>query len=91
MDKGRLVCLRTQAQRAIHGYEVSSNNLCVEYKCPRTQEPGYVKISEITRTHKASRKQEQGRAQTLPELLALAKKRGYKPGWAYKIFYGRKS
>ena len=70
---------------------VSSNNLCVEYKCPRTQEPGYVKISEITRTHKASRKQEQGRAQTLPELLALAKKRGYKPGWAYKIFYGRKS
>jgi len=29
-------------------------------------------------------------ARTLPELLALAKKKGYKPGWAYKIFYGRK-
>ena len=70
--------------------EVSKNNLCVKYQCPRTQEPGYVKISQIKRTHKASRKQEQGRAQTLPELLAIAEKRGYKPGWAYKIFNSRK-
>ena len=36
------------------------------------------------------KRKEQGRARTLPELLALAKKKGYKPGWAYKIFYGRK-
>tara|TARA_R100000406_G_scaffold5271_5_gene3640 strand:+ start:1967 stop:3325 length:1359 start_codon:yes stop_codon:yes gene_type:complete len=36
------------------------------------------------------RRKEQGRARTLPELLALAKKKGYKPGWAYKIFYGRR-
>ena len=70
--------------------KVSANNLCVEYQDPRTQKPGYAKISDITRTHKASRKQEQGRSQTLTELLALAKKRGYKPGWAYKIFNARK-
>ena len=36
------------------------------------------------------KRKEQGRARTLPELLALAAKKGYKPGWAYKIFYGRK-
>ncbi len=36
------------------------------------------------------KRKEQGRARTLPQLLALAKKKGYKPGWAYKIFYGRK-
>jgi hypothetical protein len=36
------------------------------------------------------KKKEIGRARTLPELLALAKKKGYKPGWAYKIFYGRR-
>ena len=69
---------------------VSKNKLCVEYQDPRTQKPGYAKISEIKRIKKASRKQEQGRAQTLPELLAIAEKRGYKPGWAYKIFNSRK-
>ena len=35
-------------------------------------------------------KREQGKARTLPELLALAAKKGYKPGWAYKIYKGRK-
>ena len=31
-----------------------------------------------------------GMARTLPELLALAKEKGYKSGWAYKVFYGRR-
>ena len=31
-----------------------------------------------------------GMARTLRELLALAKEKGYKSGWAYKVFYGRK-
>ncbi len=30
-------------------------------------------------------------ARTLPELLALAKARGYSPGWAYKIHNARSS
>lgn len=34
-------------------------------------------------------RQAQGRARTLPELLALAKQRGYSPGWAYKIHSAR--
>lgn len=34
-------------------------------------------------------RRDQGRARTLPELLALAKQRGYSPGWAYRIFHAR--
>ena len=44
----------------------------------------------LERIEKKEQRKEIGRARTLPELLALAKKKGYKPGWAYKIFYGRK-
>ena len=44
----------------------------------------------LERIEKKEHRKEIGRARTLPELLALAKKKGYKPGWAYKIFYGRK-
>lgn len=35
------------------------------------------------------RSREQVAARTLPELLALAKARGYAPGWAHKIFHAR--
>jgi hypothetical protein len=44
----------------------------------------------LERIEKKEKRKEIGRARTLPELLALAKKKGYKPGWAYKIFYGRR-
>ena len=43
------------------------------------------------RRQKREQRKEIGRARTLPELLALAAKKGYKPGWAYKLFYGRKN
>jgi len=36
-----------------------------------------------------ARKQERGAARTLPQLLALAKERGYSPGWAYRIHQAR--
>ena len=35
------------------------------------------------------RKSGQGAARTLPQLLALAKERGYSPGWAYRIAAAR--
>ena len=47
-------------------------------------------LRELKKEEVRQRKKEQGKARTLPELLALARKKGYKPGWAYKIFYGRK-
>ena len=34
-------------------------------------------------------KRKQQAARTLPQLLALAKERGYSPGWAYRIFQAR--
>ena len=33
----------------------------------------------------------QGRARSLPDLLQLAKERGYSPGWAYKVYAARGS
>jgi superfamily II DNA or RNA helicase len=34
-------------------------------------------------------RREQGRARSLPDLLQLAKERGYSPGWAYKVYAAR--
>ncbi len=38
---------------------------------------------------KIERKRERARAQTLEDLIALGRQRGYKPGWAYHIFAAR--
>ena len=37
----------------------------------------------------SARKRERGRARTLSDLLALAKERGYSPGWAYRVAASR--
>ena len=56
-----------------------------------TQREGELKeMRRLDALDRIEKKKEIGRARTLPELLALAKKKGYKPGWAYKIFYGRR-
>jgi superfamily II DNA or RNA helicase len=63
----------------------------VKPKRPITEEQG--RLRELRREDAIERREkrkEQGRARTLPELLALADRKGYKRGWAYKIFYGRK-
>jgi len=46
-------------------------------------------LTELRREAVRAAKRDQGRARTLPELLALAKQRGYSPGWAYRIFHAR--
>jgi len=46
-------------------------------------------LTELRREAVRAAKRDQGRARTLPELLALAKQRGYSPGWAYRIYHAR--
>ena len=46
-------------------------------------------LQELRREAVRASKRDQGRARTLPQLLALAKERGYSPGWAYRIFHAR--
>jgi superfamily II DNA or RNA helicase len=63
----------------------------VKPKRELTQREGELKeMRRQDAIERREKRKEQGRARTLPELLALAKKKGYKPGWAYRIFYGRK-
>ena len=63
----------------------------VKPKRELTEREGELKeLRRLDALDRIEKKKEIGRARTLPELLALAKKKGYKPGWAYKIFYGRK-
>ena len=38
---------------------------------------------------RTNNRREQGRARSLQSLLALAKERGYSPGWAYKVYASR--
>jgi len=46
-------------------------------------------LKELQREAVRQRTTERKRARTLPELLALAKERGYSPGWAYKVHQSR--
>lgn len=46
-------------------------------------------LKELQRVAVRQRTTERKRARTLPELLALAKERGYSPGWAYKVHHAR--
>jgi superfamily II DNA or RNA helicase len=49
-------------------------------------------LQELAREAVArTRRRDQGQARTLPELLAVAKQRGYAPGWAYRIHQARSS
>jgi len=38
---------------------------------------------------RVTKRREQQAARTLPDLLALAKRRGYSPGWAYRLWHSR--
>jgi len=46
-------------------------------------------LQELRRSEMRQARRSQGAARTLPQLLALAKERGYSPGWAYRIHQAR--
>lgn len=45
---------------------------------------------ELVELQRRQQRRQIGRARTLEQLKAVAKERGYKPGWAYQIYNGRK-
>ena len=46
-------------------------------------------LQQLTREAVRQRTAERRKARTLPELLALARQRGYSPAWAYKVHHAR--
>jgi hypothetical protein len=46
-------------------------------------------LQELKREGIRQRVTERKKARTLPELLAVAKERGYSPGWAHRVHNAR--
>ena len=65
---------------------------CVFPLTPRVVEEVEGTLEEVDRAAvQAARKREQGYAQDLAALLAIEKRRGYKPGWAHHVWIARKA
>jgi superfamily II DNA or RNA helicase len=60
---------------------------CAPIARPMRQEAG--ELQELQRSEMRAARRAQGQARSLPQLLALAKERGYSPGWAYRIYQAR--
>jgi len=60
---------------------------CSSIPRPMRQVAG--ELQELRRSEVRQARRKQGAARSLPQLLALAKERGYSPGWAYRIYHAR--
>lgn len=56
----------------------------------QTEDGELIQISQAM-FERRQKRMEQGRAQTLEELIAMGKQRGYHPQWAYRIYHSRKN
>ena len=61
---------------------------CVPIKSRKIQQLAG-ELQELRRDAARATRRKQQAARTLPQLLALAKERGYSPGWAYRIYHAR--
>jgi uncharacterized protein (DUF2126 family) len=69
--------------------QVAHDIYAIKHEYHRTdQEPIWQDPKYIRHDQRLNRV-DQGKARTLSELLALAKERGYSPGWAYRIHQAR--
>lgn len=71
-------------------YEKS--RVCPDCGVERESTPREIKKveAELKEIKRVEKRKEQGRAETLEDLLRIAKDRGYKKGWAYAVFNSRK-
>lgn len=69
-----------------------SGRICPECGHQRELTPREIKVQEgeLIEIKKVQKRRDQGRAKSLAALRLIERERGYKRGWAEKVFYGRK-
>ena len=63
--------------------------VCGAYCAPEPKRELKQVDGELQELQRGERRRQVGRARTLQELLAVAKQRGYSPGWAYRLHAAR--
>ena len=77
------VCPYCNSEYPLHPREIKANE-DIELKRITAEE------AEKAELERKKKRMEVGMARTLPELLAIAKERGYSPQWAYMTMRSRK-
>ncbi len=63
--------------------------VCGTYCAPEPRRELKQRDGQLQELQRGERRRQVGRARTLQELLAVAKQRGYKPAWAYRLHAAR--
>lgn len=79
-----------QCENCFYIYERSK--ICPECGHEREATPREIeqREGELKEIERINKRKQQGRAQTLEDLIAIGKERGYKTGWAYAVYNARK-
>jgi superfamily II DNA or RNA helicase len=63
--------------------------VCGTYCAPEPRRELKQRDGQLEELQRTDRRRQVGRARTLQDLLAVAKQRGYSPGWAYRLHHAR--